>query len=238
MDFKHKRKKFTVYKNPIIWQSSKYFANITAAVLLTLLYSHRIFQLLRMLLAKEEVPRRNWDGCTGFVCLLLRRADGRFRWRVASSSLGLIGLRVYTCLNHVSPHRLPYSLLLYFYPFNLISFFYSRKLRRDLIELNMRRALISNLLPLLRKIVLHWERQEDNKQKSWTIIPFWKAVRYLITCDLLSTKPRKSQITRIHCTNNGNRLTHNRAIFHRIRSFTIVFTSMYNWTLSWGKQWT
>lgn len=161
--------KIFVYKNPIIWQSSRYFVNITSAILLTLLYSHRIFQLLRILLAKKEVPRRNWDGCIGFVCLLLRRAEGRFRWRVASSSLGLIGLRVYTCPQSHLFSRLPYSLRLYFYPFYLISFFYSRELRRAVMELNMRPPLISNLLPLLRKIVLHWERQEDNKQRSWTI---------------------------------------------------------------------
>lgn len=202
-----KKKEFTLYKNPIIWQSSRYFANITAAILLTLLYSHRIFQLLRILLVKEEDPRRNWDGCIGFVCLLLRRADGRFRWRVASSSLGLIGLRVYTCPSHISPRdSLTHSVSFYFYPFCLISFFYSRELRRAVIELNMRPLLISNVLPLLRKIVLQWERQEDNKQRSWTIIPFWKAVWYLITCDLLSTNPRKSRITGRYALLNLNAL--------------------------------
>jgi hypothetical protein len=118
------------------------------------------------------------------VCSL----DEWFWWRAASSSLGLIGLRVYTCPNHISPHHLPYSPHLYFYPFYLISFFYSRELRRAVMELNMRPPFISNLLPLLRKIVLHWERLEDKKPRPWTIIPFWKVVCSLITRDLHSTK--------------------------------------------------
>jgi hypothetical protein len=68
-----KVKKFIVYKNPIVWQSSKYFADVTAAILLALLYSHRIFQLLRMLLVKEEIEM---VALVLSVCSLDGRPDG------------------------------------------------------------------------------------------------------------------------------------------------------------------